>query len=235
MQCSQEVLVRDSHIFMSDNLHSSLFDEAFSAPANVSRRDAILAAASRIFIQRGFEGTSMELVAKAANVARRTLYNQFPEGKEALFGAVAEHMWKAFPVMDIATDEAALADPAAGLLRIGRAVAEFWAPPMAVAFLRMVIADGPRFPDLTRRFFEVGKTPAVSAVRNYIAELGHRGILNITNAELASRQFLGMIDESVLWVRVMGADEELSAAQAEEVVEQAVAIFLGHYRGPQGA
>lgn len=208
----------------------SLFDELVTVSGAASTRDAILAAASRVFIEHGFEGTSMDLVAKAAGVARRTLYNQFPDGKESMFGAVAERMWRAFPVMDIATDESALSDPEAGLRRIGQGVAAFWAPPLAVAFLRMVIAEGPRFPDLTRRFFEVGKTPAVSAVRNYIAELGKRGILRVTDAALASTEFLGMIDESVLWVRVMGDPRQLSRAQTEQVVDQAVAIFLRYYR-----
>lgn len=211
----------------------SIFDAVATPLAITSKRDAILIAASRVFIEHGFEKTSMDLLAKSAGVARRTLYNKFPEGKEALFGAVAERMWSAFPVMDIATDEAALADPQAGLLKIGHGVAAFWAPPLAVAFLKMVIADGPRFPDLTRRFFEVGKTPAVSAVRNYIAELGRRGTLNIKNAELASKQFLGMIDESVLWVRVMGDDYQLTSEETAEVVEQAVEIFLRFYRVDQ--
>lgn len=208
----------------------SLFDSVVGVPANAATRDVILAAASRMFIEHGFERASMDLLSKAAGVARRTVYNQFPEGKQSLFEAVAARMWGAFPVMDIASDEAALADPEAGLRRIGHGVASFWAPPLAVAFLRMVIAEGPRFPDLTKKFFEVGKTPAVSAVRNYIAELGKRGTLDIRDAALASTQFLGMIDESVLWVRVMGDDRALTPAQTDEVVEQAVQIFLGHYR-----
>ena len=208
----------------------SLFDELLSPAANRSRQDVILAAAGRMFIQHGFEGSSMDVIAKAAGVARQTLYNRFPEGKEALFGAVAERMWRAFPVMDIASDEAALADPQLGLTTIGNGVAEFWSPPLAVDFLRMVISEGPRFPQLTQRFFEVGKTPAVSAVRNYIAELGRRGTLAITDADLAAQQFLGMIDETVLWVRVMGDSAALTQAKRDLVVEQAVAIFLGFYR-----
>lgn len=208
----------------------SLFDDVLSATSGASKQELILAAAGRMFIQHGFEGCSMDLIAKAAGVARQTLYNRFPEGKEALFGAVAERMWQAFPVMDIASDEAALADPIAGLRTIGRGVASFWAPPMAVAFLRMVIAEGPRFPELTRRFFEVGKTPAVTAVREYIAELGRRGVLQVEDAGLASQQFLGMIDETVLWVRVMGDPKVLTLEQTNEIVEQAVAIFLRFYR-----
>lgn len=66
---------------------------------------------------------------------------------------MAERVWRAFPAMDIATDAAALADPEIGLRRIGEAIATFWAPPLAVAFLRMVIADSRRFPDLLKSFF----------------------------------------------------------------------------------
>jgi TetR/AcrR family transcriptional regulator of autoinduction and epiphytic fitness len=215
---------------MPEEARPSIFDALATPSASLSKRDAILSAASLVFIKHGYEGTSMDLVAQAAGAARRTLYNQFPEGKQELFRAVAERMWRAFPVMDIATEEAALADPEAGLRRIGYAITNFWAPPLAIAFLRMVIAEGPRFPDLTRSFFEVGKTPALSAVRNYIAELGRRGVLKITNAELSSRQFIGLIEETVLWVRVMGDEKQLTTQENEEVVEQAVAIFLGFYR-----
>lgn len=209
---------------------SSLFEDVLSPSSQESRQDRILAAAGRMFIQHGFEGVSMDVIAKAAGVARQTLYNRFPEGKESLFGAVAERMWQAFPVMDIASDEAALSDPEAGLRLIGLGVAHFWSPPLAVDFLRMVIAEGRRFPQLIQRFFEVGKTPAVSAVRNYIAELGKRGTLRINDAELASQQFLGMIDETVLWVRIMGDNAALPQARVNMVVDQAVTIFLSHYR-----
>lgn len=39
-----------------------------------------------------------------------------------------------------------------------------------------------------------------------------------------------MVDESVLWVRVMGSEAELSPKRITQIVEQAVEIFLGHYR-----
>lgn len=215
---------------MSAVNNGSIFEEIANAQPMQARRDVILVAASRVFIEQGYEGASMDLVARAAGTARRTLYNQFPDGKEEMFRAVAERMWRAFPAMDIATDEAALADPEVGLRRIGQAVATFWGPPLAVAFLRMVIADGRRFPDLIKSFFELGKTPAVSAVKNYIAELGRRGILDIPNPDLAAKQFLGLIDEAVLWGRVMGDEVILTQAEIEEIVESGVAMFLRFYR-----
>ena len=52
-----------------------------------SSRGAITEAAARLFLERGFGSVSMDDLAKAASVARRTLYNQFAS-KEEIFREV---------------------------------------------------------------------------------------------------------------------------------------------------
>src|SRR6478736_912985 len=47
-------------------------------------REAIVDAAARLFLERGFGSVSMDELAMAAGVARRTLYNQFAS-KEEIF------------------------------------------------------------------------------------------------------------------------------------------------------
>ncbi|WP_208446915.1 TetR/AcrR family transcriptional regulator [Burkholderia gladioli] len=198
---------------------------ASSAP---TKRNQILDAATRVFLQHGFEGTSMDRVAAESGAARRTLYNQF-DGKEALFEAMTARIWASFPVFDITRDEESLRDPKVGLTRLGRAVSDFWIPAEAVAFLRMVIAEGPRFPGLTKTFFEKGKAPAMDAVATYLDALSKRKLVKIKNAKLAARQFLGLIDEPLLWVRVLGVEETYSRQERELIVEDAVEMFLGFY------
>ncbi|WP_322041255.1 TetR/AcrR family transcriptional regulator [Burkholderia diffusa] len=213
----------------------SIFEAVASPSAARSKRDEILAAATRVFLRQGYEGASMDLVAQEAGAARRTLYNQFQDGKEELFRAVVERVWSAFPVLDIVAEAQAQADPEIGLRRIATAVASFWEPQLAIDFLRMVIAEGARFPDLTESFFKHGKTPAMSAVRAYIEMQGERGTLSIKNAERAARQFLGLIDEPLLWIRVLGREEKFTRAERQAVIDEAVEIFLGHYRArPRG-
>ena len=55
------------------------------------KRGAILRAAGELFLKHGLRGTSMEAVAKAAGVAKPTLYAYFPD-KNAVFLAVAEEL-----------------------------------------------------------------------------------------------------------------------------------------------
>src|SRR3546814_10288570 len=64
-----------------------------STRSDIPKREGILDAATRVFLARGFEDTSMDLVAREASVARRTVYNQF-ESKEALFIASVERVWR---------------------------------------------------------------------------------------------------------------------------------------------
>src|SRR3546814_8294622 len=88
-----------------------------------------------------------------------------------LFRSSVERVWSEFPVVEITADESVLSDTAAGLKRIGDAVVDFWVPPIAVAFLRMVISEGTRFPDLPTTFFEAGMAPAMRSSEEHTSEL----------------------------------------------------------------
>jgi len=210
----------------------SIFDAVINPELATTKRDVILSAATRVFLRNGYSGSSMDLVATEAKVARRTLYNQFPEGKEALFRSVIERVWSAFPINDIVAKAETVSDPEIGLRHIATAVAEFWQPQPAIDFFRMIIAEGPRFPDLVQSFFDNGKTPAMNAIRSYLEKLHELKKLNILDSERATRQFLGLIDEPLLWIRIIGRHEVFSTAQRKKVVDEAVDIFLGYYAVP---
>jgi AcrR family transcriptional regulator len=62
------------------------------APAETGKREAILAAALRLFAERGFHGTAVPLVAEEAGVGAGTVYRYF-ESKEALVNALYRE-WK---------------------------------------------------------------------------------------------------------------------------------------------
>src|SRR6201987_766614 len=59
-------------------------DEAIPKVRRNGSREAIVAAGERLFLERGFGSVSMDELAEAAGVARRTLYNHFAS-KEEIF------------------------------------------------------------------------------------------------------------------------------------------------------
>lgn len=72
---------------------------AAKTPKGQRRNKALITAASEIFIQCGFEGTTLDKIIERAGGSRSTLYKSFGD-KEGLFAAVIESM-----IEDIFTDE----------------------------------------------------------------------------------------------------------------------------------
>ncbi len=87
---------------------------------NVARgqatREQIVVVATRLFAEHGFDGTSIELVLRAAGISRGALYHHFA-GKDALFAAVLEAVEA--DVGRRAIEAAASARDAYALLRAG--------------------------------------------------------------------------------------------------------------------
>src|SRR5215469_16417373 len=75
-------------------------NEAVPKARRSGSREAIVAAAERLFLERGFGSVSMDELAEAAGLARRTLYNQF-SSKEEIFREmllkVSGQLERAFP------------------------------------------------------------------------------------------------------------------------------------------
>jgi len=87
---------------------------------NVARGEAtrsqLVAIATRMFAERGYEDTSIEAVLREAGVSRGSLYHHFA-GKEALFEAVAEEVETSVGAQTLAA--AAGADGPVAALRAG--------------------------------------------------------------------------------------------------------------------
>ena len=83
---------------------------------------------------------------------------------------------------------------------------------------------------LGKSFFSSGRDPARLAVVQFLRKLHDADTLGILDPELAAAQFIGLINESILWPRVVGGGKSLSKGRRRHVVEQAVQTFLCRYR-----
>ena len=185
-------------------------------------------AAQRLFLQRGFGAVSMDELAEAAGVARRTLYNQFA-GKEEIFremlGRLSGQLEHALPP-GIETR----GDVEEVLRRIAQAILDLHKQPEYLGFLRMVAADARQFPWIAEALAAV-MDPQMERMERYLAHLTALGILDCRNPTLAVHQLAGMLNEVSLWPWMMG--RESLPIPAEQVVEESVRMFLHHYRRPR--
>jgi len=191
-------------------------------------REAIVAAAERLFLERGFGSVSMDELAEAARVARRTLYNQFASKEEIfreMLGRVSGQLEGAFPP-GIETQ----GDVEEVLRLVARMILGLHQQPGYLGFLRMVVADSRQFPWIGEAFAAVME-PQTERLTRYLAHLTALGILDCRNPILAAHQFMGALNEFSLWPWMLG--RESLAVPPEDLVEETVRMFLQHYRRPR--
>jgi TetR/AcrR family transcriptional regulator, regulator of autoinduction and epiphytic fitness len=188
-------------------------------------REAIVDAAGRLFLERGFGAVSMDELAEAAGVARRTLYNQFASKeeifREMLLGFAAQLVHALPPGIETQGDVEEV------LQLVARAILKLHQRPGYLGFLRMVVADSRQFPWIAEAFAGV-MDPQTERFARYLAHLTTLGILDCRNPMLAAHQFTGMLNEFFLWPWMMG--RERLPAPTEEVISEAVRMFLQRYR-----
>lgn len=194
------------------------------------KRALIVGAATALFLELGYDRTSLAQIAERSGVSRATLFKQFPT-KAALFDAIVTESWST-----AADDDPPPAgDLVAGLGTLGRRYAALLTQPRMTDLFRIVIAELPRFPELAQAQFSQGKMPYFESVRSYLLAEQAAGTVRTDDAELAATQFLGMISNYVFWPTLLVPGWEVSDERVAEVVDEAVRTTAARYATSEGS
>ncbi len=198
------------------------------------KRAAILEAASTIFLDKGYDGASMDDVAALAAVSKQTVYKNFAD-KQTLFTEIV--MSTTSQVDGIVNLVAAALDGTDDLDRdlhdLGRKFLATIMRPPVLRLRRLIIASASRFPDLGRTWYERGFERVLATLSDCFGRLTKQGLLAVDDPLVAADNFAGLL----LWIPVNkamfhGDDEPYTPAELERHADAAVGTFLAAYRPP---
>jgi TetR/AcrR family transcriptional repressor of mexJK operon len=162
------------------------------------RRDArLLDVATNLFMERGFEGTSIDAVAEAAGVSKPTVYARYHD-KRDLFAAVLRgriRLWLA-PLSAAAEAQATEASPKSiktTLHELSRHMLAYTLAQEAGALQRILSAQAVQFPELAKLAHEEGWLRAVRGVASLLRQSAARGQIKVDDPELAADMFLNLV------------------------------------------
>lgn len=192
-----------------------------------SKREAILAAATRVFLESGYGAASMDHVAREAGVSKQTVYSHFG-GKDALFGAIIQKNCDQLlePILKPQTHGD---DPRTALSTMARRFLTLVLGEDAMALLRAVVGEWGRFPELTKAFYQAGPSLALENLSHYLAEMNRKGILSVDDPKFAASLFFGMLRGDLYVRQLLGVGPPPEAKDIEHAVGEAVDVFLTAY------
>jgi TetR/AcrR family transcriptional regulator, mexJK operon transcriptional repressor len=185
-------------------------------------RAAILRAARPIMLRDGLGGTTLDRVAAEGGIAKMTLYRHFPS-KEALFeglvAATCESMREGLENAPAADTHKPIAT------RLGdelRAFVLALIEPDGLALYRLIVADGWRFPELSRVFDRSG----MQVIRRRIAELFETGGASADRSRQVAGEVVALALGDAYQRAILGIAEERDGEAFARQIAVAVAYGL---------
>jgi TetR/AcrR family transcriptional regulator of autoinduction and epiphytic fitness len=204
-------------------------EETYHQRVKEEKRLAAMQAATDLFLEQGYERTSLQQVAKRADVSTATLFKRYPT-KASLFEAMVEAFWA---VEDACGGAILTSNPRAGLRKIGLDYAKRMRAPQMAAIYRLIIAEALHFPDLGRMLYDKGKGPYLDWLNTYLAAEVNAGELVIPDIPNTSRAFLATIAGQVFWPELVVPGCGGTDAEVRAVVDHAVTMVLVKYAKPK--
>lgn len=191
---------------------------------SVEKTEAILRGGMQEFLAHGYSATSMDRVAVAAKVSKATVYSHFQD-KESLFIALIKRLVEQrFQAIFGETDAQLLQTPPEIVLRTfaNRALDMATQEPQFLNFMRLILGESGRFPQLAQAFVANVEQTTFSKLRHYFT---HCTQLKLADPEAAARVFVGAVVHFLI-VQEMLHGQAIVPMERERLINTLVGLIV---------
>lgn len=192
------------------------------SPPSQDNRQRIIEAAREAFTTEGYR-SSIERIAQLAGVAKQTVYNHFPT-KEALFEEMTRDNMNIFSVPLAGSP----ANPRQTLTEFGLMYYECILSGQCSAWIRMIAAEAPRFPDMAARTYQVGPAAMLDQLADFMRRAMALKTLREDDPRLAAEILYGMLSGAERTRMLFGIERE--PYEQRQRVEAIVDCFMRAYQ-----
>jgi AcrR family transcriptional regulator len=189
--------------------------------------EQVLEGARIIFLRDGFEGASVDDIAREAGVSKATLYAYFPD-KRLLFIEVAKTECRRQAEEGAA--QVNMERPAGEvLLDIARRVTGFATSDFGQRVFRICMAESDRFPVVAHEFWHSGPGLVRDKIAGYLRCAVGRGELALDDPDFAADQLAALCKAGLQDCLAFRLPPETHPIDPDRVAREAVAMFLARY------
>ncbi len=190
------------------------------------RGKKILCSAQELFLQHGFENTSLEMIISEAGGSRRNIYSEFGNKQGLLMAVMREQI-----ITQIGTlvDINYSLSPEQALTDVCTKFVEGMLSETLIALFRLVTNIVPSQPEVGELIYKYGPLTGCKPVGNYLEELTKQGVLNVDDTDFAAKMLIEMVKGRLHLKAVLMPSEPVTKQEIDEHIGTSVKLFLKAY------
>jgi AcrR family transcriptional regulator len=189
-----------------------------------ARIDALINAATRVFMRDGYGLASIDKVASEAGVSTRTIYERFKNKADLLLAVTARLLNRM--ATGIASADLEGLEPRDALTLIARTITDRARDPDSAALFRIVATEAHRFPELALQMREHDRRCIDVALASYLRREIKRGTLVLADPDKAAVLFLQMVFSELHDRWLFGPEDSLAQLDLSAHLDYVVNLFL---------
>ncbi len=158
----------------------------------LERMDALIQAATRIFLKEGYGLASIDKIATEAGISTRTIYERF-KNKADLMAAVVERLMGRDMAQMFENQQIDHLEPVAALSLIGETVVNRFCDADSAALFRIIATEAHRFPELTDKVRCANRLRFEAKLSTYFRRQTERGLFALDDPDRAAHLFFHLI------------------------------------------
>src|ERR1700761_1040836 len=196
------------------------------------RVSELLDVATEVFIEHGFEGASTNEIARRANCSKTTLYTRYLT-KERLFLAVLERRMELI-LSEFATTLQPEPPIEQTLKEYGFHLLQLVLSENQRGMVRVISMESSKFPDLAKRFYDLGPGRGAAILASYMDEQIKRQRLINENPQIMAEHLMSLITGGYVRWTLLGLPDNIGLKEKKQRVSAAVEMFLRAYSTQSG-
>lgn len=194
---------------------------------SIKKHQAIITAAIFEFKQKGFQNTSMDQIAEAAAVSKRTVYNHFAS-KDILFEEILKKMLDLFSSAIYVKYQRDVS-LTMQLTDIAKQEISVLSEPAFVDLAKVIMAEMMHSPNRINDMLAEVENREGDLI-TWIIDANSDGALNVENAPFAATQFFALIKAFCFWPQVVQGQPFPEKSEQTVIINSAVTMFLSNYK-----
>ncbi len=196
-------------------------------PRCTEKNDAIRLAAGGLFLEKGFDGTSMDEVARRAEVSKQTVYSHFSCKDDLFIAAIQARIDESMPENTI--EDLHNVPLKEALFGVASQFADLLLSADSVAVFRLLAASAAKGPHLAELFYHGGAEAISQRLERFLQIRADAGELDIKDVHVAATQFISLLKGELHFCWAIGLIDSIGEKDLKIQIDQTVDAFMRIY------